>query len=93
MWDTVAHALAQLCHTLVLTGIPRRIVMGGGVMVGMPHLFPRIRAKLVESIGDYGALAESVADPGFVVPATLGNRAGPLGAIVLGSRVCSSKRG
>jgi fructokinase len=32
VWDPVAHVLGQLCHTLVLTGVPRRIVMGGGVM-------------------------------------------------------------
>lgn len=91
LWDAVAHVLAQLCHTLVLTGIPRRIVMGGGVMVGMPHLFPRIRRMLAESIGGYGTLAELVNDPGFIVPAALGNRAGPLGAVVLGQRAVTRK--
>ena len=90
-WETVAHTLAQLCHMLVLTGIPRRIVMGGGVMVGMPHLFPRVRRLLLDSIGGYGALTDTVADPGFVVPAALGNRAGPLGAIVLGERALLQK--
>lgn len=85
-WDGVAHVLAQLIHTLVLTGIPRRVVMGGGVMTGIPHLFPRIRRKLLDSLGGYGAtgLIEPVEQ--FVVPAALGNRAGPLGAIELGRR-------
>jgi fructokinase len=84
-WDGVAHALAQLCHTLVLTGLPRRIVMGGGVINGTPHLLPRIRADLVASIGGYGAshLIEPVEH--FVVSAALGNRAGPLGSILLGA--------
>jgi fructokinase len=86
VWDGVAHVLAQLIHTLVLTGIPRRVVMGGGVMTGIPHLFPRIRRKLLDSLGGYGAtgLIEPVEQ--FVVPAALGNRAGPLGAIELGNR-------
>lgn len=89
-WDGVAHVLAQLIHTLVLTGIPRRVVMGGGVMTGIPHLFPRIRRKLLDSLGGYGAtgLIEPVEQ--FVVPAALGNRAGPLGAIELGNRALTA---
>jgi fructokinase len=89
-WDGVAHVLAQLIHTLVLTGIPRRVVMGGGVMTGTPHLLPRIRRKLLESLGGYGAtgLIEPVEE--FIVPAALGGRAGPLGAIELGRRALRS---
>lgn len=83
-WDGVAHVLAQLIHTLVLTGIPRRVVMGGGVMTGMPHLFPLIRAKLVASLGGYGSTSSIEPIEAYVVPAALGNNAGPLGAVVLG---------
>jgi fructokinase len=85
-WDGVAHALAQLAHMLVLTGIPRRIVMGGGVMTGIPHLFPRIREKLLESLGGYGVAPGLEPVEAYVVPAALGNLAGPLGAIELGHR-------
>jgi len=85
-WDGVAHVLAQLIHTLVLTGIPRRVVMGGGVMTGMPHLFPRIRAKLVASLGAYGSMTGIEPVDDFIVPAALGSNAGPLGAIVLGGQ-------
>ena len=85
-WEGVAHALAQLLHTLVLTGIPRRIVMGGGVMTGTPHLFPRIRTRLTASLGGYVAAPGLEPVETYVVPAALGNNAGPLGAIVLGSR-------
>lgn len=85
-WEGVAHALAQLAHTLVLTGIPRRIVMGGGVMTGIPHLLPRIRGHLVESLGGYGDTSALGPVDAYVVPAMLGNNAGPLGAIELGNR-------
>ena len=89
-WDGVAHTLAQLCHTLVLTGIPRRIVFGGGVMVGMPHLLPRIRERLIESLAGYVAAPGLLPVEGYVVPAALGGMAGPLGAIELGSRALSA---
>ncbi|MBY0284247.1 MAG: ROK family protein [Sphingomonas sp.] len=83
-WVSVADAIAQLCHILVLTGVPRRIVFGGGVAVGTPHLLPRVRAALVDSLGSYGNLALLGDLDAFIVPAALGDRAGPLGAILLG---------
>ena len=85
-WDAVAHALGQLLHTLVLTGVPRRIVMGGGVMVGSPHLFPRVRAAMTASLGGYVALPDVAMADTFVVPPALGGNAGPLGAVVLGEQ-------
>jgi fructokinase len=91
VWDGVAHALAQLAHTLVLTGIPRRIVMGGGVMTGIPHLLPRIRLQLIESLGGYGDTSELEPVDAYVVPAMLGNNAGPLGAIELGNRAIARR--
>jgi fructokinase len=92
VWDGVAHALAQLAHMLVLTGIPRRIVMGGGVMTGTPHLFPLIRRKLIDSLGGYVAAPGLLPVETYVVPAALGNHAGPLGAIELGNRALAGIR-
>ncbi len=85
LWDGVAHALAQLAHALVLTGVPRRIVWGGGVMGG-GRLLPRMRAMLKASLGGYLPFPEIVDGDTFLVPAALGGRAGPLGAIVLGEQ-------
>jgi fructokinase len=84
-WDLVSAALGELLATLVLTGVPRRIVMGGGVMVGTSHLFPRVRAAMTKSLGGYVALPE-VAQETYVVPPALGNNAGPLGAVLLGAQ-------
>ena len=84
-WDQVADGLGQLLHTLVLTGVPRRIVMGGGVMVGTSHLFPRVRAAMLASLGGYVSVPEVALDR-YVVPPALGNNAGPLGAVVLGAQ-------
>jgi fructokinase len=85
LWEGVAHALAQLAHALVLTGVPRRIVWGGGVMGG-GDLLPRMRALLRTSLGGYLPFPEIVDGDTFLVSAALGDRAGPLGAIVLGGQ-------
>jgi fructokinase len=84
VWETVAHALAQLAHHLVLTLAPQRILIGGGVVSERTHLFPRIREHLRLSINDYvdieqaaGRLEEYIAPPG------LGPLAGPLGALAV----------
>jgi fructokinase len=90
-WDLVADALGQLLHTLVLTGVPRRIVMGGGVMVGSDHLFPKVRAAMTRSLAGYVALAEVGDAETFVVPPALGGNAGPLGAIVLGAQALGAE--
>ncbi|MGN6268547.1 MAG: ROK family protein [Sphingomonas sp.] len=82
-WEGVVHTLAQLLHVLVLTGVPRRIVLGGGVMTGNAHLFPRLRSALGESLGGYVQRPELDDLDTYVVPAALGGNAGPLGAIVL----------
>lgn len=92
VWDGVAHALAQLCHTLVLTGIPRRILFGGGVMVGMPHLLPRVRTVLRESLGGYVMVPGLEPLEDYVVPAALGAMAGPLGAVELGARAIGRRQ-
>lgn len=85
-WDLVADALGQMLHTLVLTGVPRRIVMGGGVMIGADHLFPRVRAAMTRSLAGYVALPEVHDADTYVVPPALGGNAGPLGAVVLGAQ-------
>ena len=76
----VAHALAQLCHVIVCAAAPRRIVIGGGVVSGNPHLLPRIEKMLIESLAGYVLLPGS--GP-YVTAPGLGDRAGPLGPIAL----------
>lgn len=80
VWDSVAWALAQLCHAIVCAAAPCRIAMGGGVMQGHPHLLPRINAMLIESLKAYVPLP---GDGDYVRAPELGADAGPLGAIAL----------
>jgi fructokinase len=79
LWDSVAWALAQLCHAIVCAAAPRAIAIGGGVPCNQPHLLERIEAMLIESLAGYVTLPGS---PYLRAPA-LGGNAGPLGAIAL----------
>jgi fructokinase len=84
VWDLVAHALAQLLHTIVLATAPRRILIGGGVAEGRPELLECVRRQLMESMNGYLRLDELTGGiDGYAVPPGLGPLAGPLGALAL----------
>ena len=82
--DAAIDALGHLFATLVLTGVPRRIVLGGGVMLGNPAVLPRLRETTARSLNGYVALPAVADMESFVVAAALGGNAGPLGAVLLG---------
>ncbi len=79
MWESVAWALAQLCHVLVVSTAPEAILIGGGVMERQPHILARVPELMKVSLSDYLPVP-----PGDYVRAPgLGSMAGPLGAIAL----------
>ena len=80
IWNSVAWAIAQMCHAIVCTAAPGAIAIGGGVMERQPHLLERVERMLVESLAGYMKLPEGGSY--LRVPA-LGADAGPLGAIAL----------
>lgn len=73
--------LAAGLRNLVYALAPERIVIGGGVS-GLPGLFPTLRERLAAELAGYPVLLEHEADD-FVVPASLGQMAGPAGALLL----------
>ena len=84
IWATVAHALCQLAHILVVSVAPQRILIGGGVLSAQPHLFPRIRTCLATSLHGYLDIPEvTSALDRYIGPPGLGTRAGPLGALAM----------
>lgn len=80
IWDSVAWAIAQMCHAIVCASAPRAIAIGGGVMERQPHLLERVEQMLSQSLAGYMHLPEG--EPYLRAPA-LGGDAGPLGAIAL----------
>ncbi len=87
VWSTVAHALGQLLHSIVLATAPQRIIMGGGVMTAQMHLFARVRQELQQSLNRYVEVDAVTRDvERYVVPPGLGALAGPLGALTLAAQ-------
>lgn len=83
-WNHAAHAIAMLCHNLVLTTLPQRILVGGGVAMGQPQLLTAVRRHLRSSLAGYGRtdrIEDLIRLPG------LGQRAGPCGSLALASAV------
>jgi fructokinase len=84
-WELESHYLALGLVNLVVTLSPERIVIGGGVMK-QTQLIEAVRGELVELIGGYpvtGSSGPLDADH-FLVPPTLGDRAGVVGAMIIG---------
>lgn len=84
-WDLFVHDLCGLLHNLVTVAAPERIAIGGGVITAREHLFPRLRARLAESLGGYGSLIGYAGELDTRLgPPGLGAMAGPLGALAVG---------
>jgi fructokinase len=84
VWESVAHALSQLLHTLLLATAPQRILMGGGVIEKRPELLTRVRESFVNSLNGYLDLQDLTGGiDRYVLPPGLGALAGPLGALAL----------
>ena len=77
-----------MCVNLILTVSPQRIVLGGGVMQ-QAHLFPKIRAKVLDLLGGYVS-SPSITPEGidsYIVLPALGVNSGVIGALLLGESV------
>ena len=81
VWDSVAWALAQLCHAIVCAAAPRAIAIGGGVVEKQPHLLGADRDNA-------GREPQRLHDASGRAALTFARRSsgampGPLGAIAL----------
>jgi fructokinase len=86
-WNHAAHAIAMLCHNLVLTTLPQRILIGGGVAIGQPQLLAAVRHHLRNSLAGYG---QAKAAEDLIVLPGLGERAGPCGSLALATIAANS---
>lgn len=84
VWARAAADLAEVLAILVLTLAPERIVIGGGVATKRPRLLLKAPARTAALLGGYLPGFDSAALQRCIVPAGLGDNAGPLGAIALG---------
>lgn len=85
-WKLEAHYIALALTNTVLTLSPQRLIVGGGVMHNH-FLFPLIRKNVQRYLHGYvhhRDILETI--DSFIVPPTLGDRAGIIGAAALAVR-------
>lgn len=84
VWDLEAYYIAYSLTNLIFTVCPERIILGGGVMHQM-QLFPLIRKYVKEMINGYMEF-EGLNDlDNYIVPASLNDDQGIMGALKLAS--------
>ena len=90
-WELEAHYLALGVVNLLLPVSPQRVIMGGGVMA-QGHLLPVIRRNVQALLNGYlqtPAILDAIDE--YIVPPSLGDLSGVLGAIALAQRVVEGR--
>ncbi len=82
VWELESAYIAQSLSTYILTLSPQIIILGGGVM-HQKQLFPLIRKKVVEQLNGYINTDEIKNIDEYIVPASLNDDQGIMGAIKL----------
>ena len=91
-WALEAHYLALGIANLALTLSPKRVILGGGVP-HQSHVFVPVRTEFLRLLNGYvrhPAVVERIDK--YIVPPELGDRAGALGALLLGRQAAESAR-
>lgn len=83
VWELEAHYLAYAVTNYILTLSPKKIILGGGVM-HQEQLFLLIREKVTQMLGGYLQTKELGALDDYIVPPSLNDDQGILGALKLG---------
>ena len=83
VWELESEYIAKGLVNVIMILSPQRIILGGGVM-HQEQLFPMIRAKVKEYINNYYVTKELEDIDNYIVPASLNDDQGIMGAIRLG---------
>lgn len=84
-WEIESFYLSEGILNMLLTVSPQRIILGGGVM-HREKLFPMIREKVAEMLNGYIRTPELADIESYIVPSSLHDEQGVLGALWLAAR-------
>lgn len=84
--------LAQLLAALILTVSPQKILIGGGVGLGVPGLREGAIARLPAILGGYLPQLDADALDAMIAAPQFGADAGPLGAIALAQTIAAERK-
>ncbi len=82
VWEIEAYYIAQALMNYIMTLSPQKIILGGGVM-HQEQLFPLVRQKTIEMVNGYINTKELQDIDNYIVPASLHDDQGIMGAIQL----------
>lgn len=85
VWDLEAYYIAQALVDYILILSPQMIILGGGVM-HQEQLFPQIRSYVEKMMNGYIKTKEMADLDHYIVPASLHDDQGIMGALELGRR-------
>ena len=85
VWDLEAYYIAQAIVNYILILSPQMIILGGGVM-HQEQLFPKIRRYVKKMMNGYIKTKEMADLDHYIVPASLHDDQGIMGALELGRR-------
>ncbi len=91
VWDLEAWYIAQALSGYILTLSPQMIILGGGVM-HQEQLFPKIRTYVKEMLNGYIKTSQMDHMESYIVPASLKDDQGIMGALELGRRAVAESR-
>lgn len=83
VWELESYYIAQALTDYIMILSPQRIILGGGVM-HQEQLFPLIRGKVTEMVAGYIRTKELEHMDTYIVPASLHDDQGIMGAVKLG---------
>lgn len=89
VWELEAHYIAQALVNYIYTYAPQKIILGGGVM-HQEQLFPLIRKEVAMLNKDYIKTKEMADLDTYIVPASLNDNQGIMGALEL-ARIANGK--
>ena len=82
VWELESEYIAKGLMNMILTVSPQKIILGGGVM-HQEQLFPMIRSKVISMLNGYYTTKELENMDNYIVPASLQDNQGIMGAIKL----------
>ncbi len=92
VWELEAHYLAYAITNYIMVLSPQKIILGGGVM-HQGQLFFLVRAKVKDMIGGYLKTRGLEDMDSYIVPASLEDNQGILGALKLGMDAWEKEKG
>ncbi|NLC74819.1 MAG: ROK family protein, partial [Clostridiales bacterium] len=91
VWELETDYIAEALTSIIMILSPQRIILGGGVM-HQQQVFPLVRKKVLKLVNGYIQTKELADIDNYIVPASLHDDQGIMGALRLGELAYESEK-